>query len=203
MLLIKTFLVILNTLLLIGALITLIRYVKKTAEIAVLSEGSANDLEKTVVVSRKAVELSRNVLLEMQETRRMMTAPIVVVYFERGEGEYAYKLFFIVENVGGGVAKNIKYDFAPALRGEDTESIERIVKLGENIDSLPVDYRMVNLFGRVGDYLDLESEDFEDWSRDLPRRFEAAITFQDAITDECYSESYSLDLGVPLGTCAQ
>jgi hypothetical protein len=62
---------------------------------------------------------------------------------------------------------------------------------------------MVNLFGRVGDYLDLESEEIEDLSTDLPHRFEVTVTFEDAVTGECYSENYSLDLGVPLGTCAQ
>jgi hypothetical protein len=138
MLWLKSFLIILNTLLLIGALITLILYVRKTAEIAELSEESIEDLEAAAAVSQEAVELSRNVLLEMQETRRMMTAPVVVVYFERGEeGEYASRLFFIVENVGGGVAKNIAYHFTPDLRGDDTESVERIVRLGKNIDSLP------------------------------------------------------------------
>ena len=200
---IKTFLVILNTLLLIGALATLIRYVRKTAEIASLSDESAKDLEKTTSVSRKAVELSRNVLLEMRETRQMLTTPIVIVYFERGEDKHISHLFFIIENVGGGVARNIQYHFTPELRGEDVESVERILKLGENIDSLPVGYRMVNLFGRVGHYIDLESEDFYEFDTDLPRRFEVAITFEDAVTGNSYSENYSLDLGIPLGTCTQ
>jgi len=138
MLLTKTILISINTLLLIGALVTLIRYVKKTAEIAQLSDGSTNDLKKTTIVSRKAIELSRNVLLEMQETRLMMTAPLVVAYFERGEDEYASRLFFVVENVGSGVAKNIEYSFTPDLGGEDTKSVERIVILGANIDFIQI-----------------------------------------------------------------
>jgi hypothetical protein len=141
----------------------------------------------------------------MRETRQMMTAPFVIAYFERGEegGEYASHLFFTVENVGAGVAKNIAYHFTPELRGEDTKSVERIIRLGENIDSLPANYRMVNLFGRAGDYLDLESEEIEDLNTDLPRCFEVVVTFEDAVTGDRYRENYSLDLGVPLGTCAQ
>lgn len=200
---IKAILIIINTLLLIGALITLIRYVKKTAEIAKLSEESTKDIEKTTAVSREAVELSRNVLLEMQETRLLITAPLVVAYFERGEDEYASRLFFVIENVGSGVAKNIGYNFTPALMGEDTKSIKRIVMLGENIDSLPPHYRMVSLFGHIGSYLDLESEDYQELNSYLSHRFEVAVTFQDALTGKYYNENYSLDLGVPLGTCAQ
>lgn len=200
----KIILIILNTLVLIGALLTLIRYVRKTVEIAELSEESAEDIEKTNAVSREAVELSEKTLLEMRETRRMITAPLVVVYFERGEeDEHTSHLFFIVENVGGGVARNIAYNFSPTLKGNDAESVERIIRLGENIDSLPANYRMVNLFGRVGDYLDLEFKDVEDINTELPRRFDVAVTFEDAVNGDFYSENYSLDLGVPLGTCAR
>ena len=62
---------------------------------------------------------------------------------------------------------------------------------------------MMNLFNRVGDYFDLESEEVEDINAELPRRFDVAVIFEDAVTGDFYRENYSLDLGVPLGTCAQ
>lgn len=176
---------------------------KKTAEIAKLSEESTEDLKKTTVVSRKAVELSQSVLSEMKSTRLLLTAPLVTAYFERRTVDKNSYLFFTVENIGNGVAKNIQYNFSPELEGKDTESIKRIVKLGRNVDSLPPNYQLLNLFGRAGSYIDLESEDNEELNTDLPRRFEVTVTFQDAVTDESYSKKYSLDLRVPLGTCAQ
>lgn len=200
---IKTVLIILNTFLSSGALIALILYVKKTAEIAKLSEKSTEDLSKTTIVSKKAVELSRNVLLEMVETRKLLTAPLVVSYFERIIVDKNSYIFFVLENIGNGVAKNIKYDFSPQLVGEGKKDIARIIKLGEHIDSLPPKYQMRNLLGRVGHYIDLESPNNEEINTELPRKFEVTITYQDAITNEKLINNFFLDLRIPLGNCPQ
>ena len=203
MLILKAVLIILNTLSLIGALGVLIYYVKKTAEIATLSKSSITDLKKNSEVSKKAVELSKNVLLEMRESRASLMSPRIIAYFERGDEKQSSYLFFIIENIGVGIARNISLSFTPPLIGEDIESVERIIRIGKNIDSLPPNFRMKNLFGRIGRYIDVEDDAFEDLHSDLPRKFEVEVVFEDAATSDHYEYKYPLDLGVPLGNCAQ
>jgi hypothetical protein len=203
MLLTKAILLIANQLFLIGALVALILYVRKTAQIAKFSEDSTNALKKTTAASLRSVELSRRILAEMKETRSMLTAPLVIAYFERGGDERVTYLFFILENVGKGVASDIKFSFTPELRSHDAESVERILELGKGVDSLPPNYRLKNLFGRAGHYIDLEDRTGEELNADEPRQFEVTVDFKDAVTGEQHSEKYFLDLQVPLGMCAQ
>lgn len=202
-LLAKALLLIANLSFTAGALIALILYVRRTSQIVESSKISTDALKKTTVASLKSVELSRQVLTEMKETRSLLTAPLVVASFERKEEERATYLLFILENVGKGVATDITYSFSPELWSHDEESVERIIELGKGIDSLPPNYRMENLFGRVGYYIDLEAETDEGLNDDAPRQFEVTVAFHDAVTGEPYSDKYFLDLRVPLGTCAQ
>jgi hypothetical protein len=203
MLLTKAILLIANQLFLIGALVALILYVRKTSEIAESSEASTKALKKTTAASLNSAELSRQVLAEMKETRSLLTASLVVAYFERGTGERVTYLFFILENVGKGVARDVKFSFSPELWSHDIESVERIKELSKGVDSLPPNYRLKNLFGRAGYYIDVEGGTGEGLNADAPRQFEVTVDFQDAVTDEPHSEKYFLDLGVPLGRCAQ
>jgi hypothetical protein len=203
MLLIKAIFLIASTGFTAGALIALIRYVRKTSEIAASSEATTVSLKKTTAASLKAVELSRQVLAEMKETRSMLTSPLVVASFEREDDGGFDGLFFILENVGKGVARDLRYSFSPELWSHDEEAVERILELGKSIDSLPPNYRLKNYFGRAGFYVDLESETNEEINEEAPRQFEVTVAFNDAITGEQHSDKYFLDLGVPLGTCPQ
>jgi len=203
MLLAKAILLIANLSFMAGALIALILYVKTTSQIVESSKISTDALKKTTAASLKSVELSSQVLTEMKETRSLLTAPLVVAYFERGGDEQVTYLFFMLENVGKGVATDITYSFSPELRSHDEESAKRIIELGKGIDSLPPNYRMENLFGRAGYYIDLEDETDEELNPDAPHQFEVTVDFHDAVTGEPYSDKYFLDLRVPLGTCAQ
>jgi hypothetical protein len=203
MLLAKAILLIANQLLLVGTLIALILYVRKTSLIAKFSKDSAEALKQTTEASLKSVELSRRVLAEMKESRSLLSAPLVITYFEMEVDEKADYLFFIVENVGKGVARDVRYSFSPELRSHDEESAQRIIELGQGIDSLPPTYRLKNLFGRAGFYIDLEDETGGEINTDAPRKFEVTVAFQDALTGEQRSERYFLDLRIPLGTCAQ
>ena len=153
--------------------------------------------------SLKSVELSRQVLTEMKETRSLLTAPLVVAYFEREAGERVTYLFFILENRGNGVARDVKYSFSPQLWSHDEESVERIIELGKGVDSLPPNYRLKNLFGRASYYIDMEYGTGKELNTDAPRQFEVTVAFQDALTGEQHSNKYFLDLGAPLGTCSQ
>lgn len=110
MLLTKAILLVVNQLLLIGALVALVLYVRKTSQIVKSSKASNDALKQTTAASLKSVELSRQILSEMKETRSLLTAPLVIVYFERGADERVAYLFFILENVGRGVAKDVKWD---------------------------------------------------------------------------------------------
>ena len=203
MLLAKAILLIVNLLFTAGALVALILYVRRTSHIVESSKISTDALKKTTAASLNSVELSRQVLAEMKETRSLLTAPLVVAYFERKEEGRASYLFFMLENVGKGVATDITYSFSPKLRSHDEESAERIIELGKGIASLPPNYRMVNLFGRAGYYIDLEADTGEEINADALRQFEVTVAFHDALTGEPYSEKYFLDLRVPLGKCAQ
>jgi len=199
----KAILLIANQLFLIGALVALILYVKKTSQIAKSSEASTEAMKKTTAASLKSVELSRQILAEMKETRSMLTAPLVVAYFERGGDARVTYLFFILENVGKGVARDIKFSFSPEIRSHDAESAERILELGKGVDSLPPNYRLKNLFGRASYYIDLEGRMGKELNSAEPRQFEVAVDFKDAVTGEQHSEKYLLDLRIPLGRCAQ
>lgn len=201
MLLTKAILLVVNQLLLIGALVALVLYVRKTSQIVKSSKASNDALKQTTAASLKSVELSRQILSEMKETRSLLTAPLVVAYFEREADERVAYLFLILENVGRGVARDVKYTFSPELWGHDEESVERIRELGKGIDSLPPNYRLKNLLGRVGHYINSEGEAREDL--DAPVQFEVTVTFRDAVTGEQHSDKYVLDLCVPLGSCAQ
>jgi hypothetical protein len=201
MLLTKAILLVANQLLLIGALVALVLYVRKTSQIVESSEASTNALKQTTAASLKSVVLSRQILSEMKETRSLLTAPLVVAYFERGADERVAYLFFILENIGRGVARDVTYSFSPEVWSPDEESVERIRDLGKGIDSLPPNYQMKNLLGRVGHYINSEGEPREDM--DTPRQFEVTVAFRDALTGEQHSNKYFLDLCVPLGVCAQ
>lgn len=203
MLFLKALLIILNTLCSIGALIALILYVRKTAEIATMSEQSTEYLSQTSTINRKGVEISRNVLSEMKETRKLLTAPFVIAYFERKEVNKNSYLYFTVENIGNGLAKNISYTFSPELTAIDNEEARRIIRLGKHIDSLPSNYQMRNLLGRAGNYINLESIDSEEINTELPKNFELDIIFHDAITNERFQDKILLDMRIPLGNCKQ
>lgn len=203
MLLLKAILIILNTMLLGGALIALILYVRKTSVIAELSEETTKEVKSTTIISREAVELSRSVLLEMKATRESLTEPLVISYFERRTVENNSYIFFVIENIGNGVARNIQYEFEPTLVGNDMKSIDRISNLGTKIDTLPPSYRLVNLLGRAGHYIDLESINEDEINEHLPRKFALTLRYQDAITSKQFQSTFSLDLRVPLGSCNQ
>lgn len=203
MLLTKAILLIANQLFLVGAAVALIRYVRKTSKIAKSSEDSTDAMRKTTAASLKSVGLSMQILAEMKATRSMLTAPLVVAYFERGGSEQATYLFFTLENVGKGVARDVKFSFSPELSGHDAESVERILQLGKGVDSLPPNYRLKNLFGRIRHYIDLEDGAGGEVNADHPPQFEVAVDFRDAVTGECHTEKYFLDLRIPLGMCAQ
>lgn len=204
MLLTRAILLMANAVFTAAALVALIRYVRMTSRIAESSELSTAALKKTTAASLKSVELLRQVLAEMKQTRSLLTAPLVTAYFERGGDERVTYLFFVLENVGRGVATNVRFSFSPELRGNDEESVERILELGKGVDSLPPNYRLKNLFGRAGYYIDLDDDGTgEDLNDEAPRRFEVTVDFKDAITGERHSEKYLLDLRVPLGRCVQ
>jgi hypothetical protein len=204
MLLTRAILLIANAVFMAGALRALIRYVRMTSEIAESSEMSTAALKQTTAADLKSAELSRQILAEMKETRSLLTAPLVTAYFEKGGDERVTYLFFVLENVGRGVATDIRFSFSPELRSHDEESVERILELGKGVDSLPPNYRLKNLLGRAGYYIDLEDDGTgEEINPEAPRRFEVTVDFKDAVTGEPHSEKYLLDLRIPLGSCAQ
>jgi hypothetical protein len=189
-----------NQLLLVSALVVLIVYVHKTTGIAKSSQRAAQKLKETSAASQQVAELSYKILEEMRRARSLLTAPVIKVFFKREKG----RLFFVLQNVGAGLAKDVRYKFSPELRGEDGENIERIVKLGDGlIDTVPPGYQLKNEFGHVGYYIDNEFDTGEEYNLDMPREFDVKVEYTHAVTGEKISYTYKLDLRVSTGACLQ
>lgn len=197
---IKAFFDLGNQVLLMAALVVLIMYVRKTTGIAKSSQLAAQKLRETSTASHQATELSHKILEEMRRARTLLTAPVIKVFFKREEG----LLFFVLQNIGPGLAKDVRYRFSPALKGESDENIERIVNLGEGlIETVPPSYQLKNEFGHVGYYIDDEFNTGEEYNTDMPREFDVEVEYTHAVTGERISQTYKLDLRVPMGACTQ
>jgi hypothetical protein len=118
-------------------LIALIIYVKKTWDMAVATEVSAKSSEST--------------LQEMKETRDQEIAPYIVCYFEM-KGHHIY---LNIENVGKGLAKDIKFEFSPKIRSVGYDVSETpLIKNG--IPSMPPNYKIQTFFDSSPRYLNSE-----------------------------------------------
>lgn len=115
----------------IATLVALIIYVKKTWDMAVSTEKSAKVSEKT--------------LEEMKETRDQEAAPYVVAYFDFKDHE----IDLVVENVGKGLARDIKIEFEPKLQNSDGEGINDLSLIKDGIGSIPPNYKIKTFFRYV------------------------------------------------------
>lgn len=146
-------------------LIALLIYVKKTWDMAVATENSAKTSEKT--------------LKEMKESRDDENAPYIVCYFELED----HTIHFVVENVGKGLAQNIKMEFTPKLRcsGYDINDISMIK---DGIPYMPPNYKIKTFFDTSPRYL----------SSELPLHYDAKISYYGGITGKKRITKYTLDL---------
>lgn len=146
-------------------LIALIIYVKKTWDMAVSTEKSAKTSEKT--------------LQEMKETRDQEIAPYIVSYFEFKD----HDLYLVVENVGKGLAKDVKFEFNPELQTDYDISNTPLIRDG--LPSMPPKYKVKTFFNDIPTYLNSE----------LPLKYDVKITYNGGLNEEIRSMEYTLDLG--------
>jgi hypothetical protein len=146
-------------------LIALIIYVKKTWDMAVSTEKSAKISEKT--------------LIEMRDIRNDETAPYIVAYFELED----HSLHLIVENIGKGLAKNVKIEFDPKLEcnGHD---ISETPLIKDGIPSMPPNYKIKTYFDTTVRYL----------KSGLPLSYNVKISYYGGLINTERTTEFVLDL---------
>ncbi|AIS30988.1 hypothetical protein [Methanobacterium formicicum] len=150
-------------------LIFLIIYVWKTYDMAVSTEKSA--------------EVSKLTLQEMKETRDQEIAPYVVAYFEFEN----QTINLVIENVGKGLAKNVKIEFDPKLVNSFPDhDINDVAFIKEGIGSMPPNYKIETFFDSAIDYYGNE---------EFPSKYNAKITYYGGLNETKRITKYILDIG--------
>lgn len=150
-------------------LIFLIIYVWKTYDMAVSTEKSA--------------KVSKLTLLEMKETRDQEISPYVVAYFEFEN----HDINLVIENVGKGLAKNVKIEFDPTLVNSMSESdINDVAFIKEGIGSMPPKYKVKTFFDSSVGYYGNEK---------FPSKYNAKITYYGGLNETKRTTEHILDIG--------
>jgi hypothetical protein len=148
-------------------LIVLVIYVKKTWDMAVSTEDSAN--------------VSKLTLQEMKDTRDQENSPYIVAYFEFSE----YEIYLVIENVGKGLANNIKIEFDPELNNSIRGiKINEIPLIKEGIGSMPPNYKIKTFFDGTVKY----------FNGDFPCKYNATITYYGGINETKRTSKHILDI---------
>lgn len=146
----------------------------------------------TFVVAAAAAAFAWRQVLEARATRNDQAQPFVVVDFEPSKAGRIF-LDLVIRNTGTTVATNVRMTFDPSLAStlsrDDTRYLlaeSAIVRRG--IPTLPPgrEYRM--LFERMPDR----------YTSDLPRSYDATVTFDDA-RGRPHEMRYRLDLDIYFG----
>ncbi|ADZ09367.1 hypothetical protein Metbo_1122 [Methanobacterium lacus] len=149
-------------------LIFLIIYVWKTYDMAVSTEKSA--------------KVSQLTLQEMKETRDQEIAPYVVAYFE-----FENRIInLIVENVGKGLAKDVKIKFDPKLISSIGHDINEIAFIKEGIGSMPPKYKIKTFFDSTIGYYGIKN---------FPNKYNAKITYYGGLEESKRTTEHILDIG--------
>lgn len=146
----------------------------------------------TFVVAAAAAAFAWRQVLEARATRNDQAQPFVVVDFEPSQAGRVF-LDLVVRNTGTTVATNVRMTFEPALESTLNSADSRYVLadaaiVQKGIPTLPPgrEYRM--LFEQMSDR----------YASDLPRSYEATVTFHDA-RGHSHEMRYRLDLDIYFG----
>lgn len=148
-------------------------YVWKTYDMAVSTEKSA--------------EVSKLTLQEMKETRDQENAPYVVAYFEFDN----HDINLVIENVGKGLAKNVKIEFDPKLVSSIGEDINEISFIKDGIGSMPPKYKLKTIFDSTVGYYGGEN---------FPKKYNAKITYHGGLKEIKRNTEHILDIGAYYNT---
>lgn len=152
----------------VATLLFLIIYVWKTHDMAVSTEKSAR--------------VSKLTLKEMKETRDQEISPYVVAYFEFEN----HNINLVIENVGKGLAKNVKIEFDPKLVSSIGEEINDIAFIKDGIGSMPPNYKIKTFFdSSIGYY----------GSEEFPSKYHAKITYHGGLEESKKITEHILDIG--------
>lgn len=186
-----------NLIISIGILITIIIYVYKNKKIVEDSKKTALDLENNAKASNKTLNISKKILGEMEDLRRIQNLPNIVGFFKREVTEKTDRIFFVLQNIGNGIAKDLTFTFTPELTGNDTSEAGNINEMGRNKTLVPSDYQYKMAFARSSEYINHNEPVFED----LPCKFSLTIECVDFVTNKDLKFEYDLNLKTPLGVC--
>ncbi len=148
-------------------LIALIIYVVKTWQMASATKNYAKTTEKT--------------LDEMKETRVQESAPYVVVYFDF----IGHEIYLVVENVGKGLAKDVKIEFRPELENTGQgKKINDTPMIKDGIGSIPPNYKIRHFFDMSFAY----------YEKKLPLEYKVKISYNGGLTNIEKTTENVLDL---------
>jgi hypothetical protein len=145
----------------------------------------------TAVVAVAAAAFAYRQVRELRLTRKEQTRPFVVVDVQPSR-VWANALNLVVENVGATVARNVTFEFQPALKSTQDGSgydIGESALVQEGIPMLPPGRRIETL-------LDISQERL---SSDLPLRYDVTVQLYDFQGKPQEPQSYVLDLGYLYG----
>lgn len=157
-------------------LVGLLLYVYKTWQIATATKTSTDLTRKSTELSQESIELSHQVLQEMRAARGQEIAPHVLTYIDMPYGNWV--LFFVVKNIGGTVAKDIKFNFDPPLQngfGNRVRNFE-VSFLKDGIKSLAPGQELRLVFDSITNYFDGSAVKMLDGS--LPTSYAVSITYK-------------------------
>lgn len=149
-------------------LIFLVIYVKKTWDMAVSTEDSAN--------------VSKLTLLEMKETRDQEISPYVVAYFEVED----FHINLVIENVGKGLAKDVKINISPELQSSRGREINDLPLIKDGIASMPPKYKIKTHFDTTINYFNAENN--------FPLKYDAQLTYYGGINETKRVTNHVLDI---------
>jgi hypothetical protein len=118
-------------------LVFVTKYTQRTDSIAQSTYETALEAAEMAKITEESLEISSKILEEMRETRDAQTAPYVFTYFDQMKGQDSTKIFLVIKNAGGGLARDVRVTLDPELQNDGTYSLKHIKQLTEHIPSLP------------------------------------------------------------------
>src|SRR5438128_3120563 len=92
-------------------LVFVTKYTQRTDSIAQSTYETALEAAEMAKITEESLEISSKILEEMRETRDAQTAPYVFTYFDQMKRKDATKIFLVIKNAGGGLARDVRITF--------------------------------------------------------------------------------------------
>jgi hypothetical protein len=136
------------------------------------------------VATEKSVDVSKLTLIEMKENRDQESSPYIVAYFEI----INHDIYLSIENVGKGLAKNVKIDIKPELRSTKIISNDSLSFIREGISSMPPKYKIKTLFDSSIQFSKKKEKE------NFPSKYNAKISYHGGINESKKTSEHILDI---------